>query len=84
MNDTNEMGFPLSSHARGSGCPSRVYPGDAGLDLQAASEATILPGERCVIETGLHVEIPRGYVGFILPRSATPRSTGSPTWTPPA
>jgi dUTP pyrophosphatase len=65
----NEINLPVVIEREGIRLPSRVYPGDAGLDLQAASEATIPPGERRVIETGLHVEIPRGYVGFILPRS---------------
>jgi dUTP pyrophosphatase len=69
MSDANGISLPVIIEREGIGLPARVYPGDAGLDLQAAGEATILPGERCVIETGLHVEIPRGYVGFILPRS---------------
>ncbi len=49
--------------------PTRAYPGDAGLDLQAARDVTIPPGERCLVETGLRVEIPTGYVGLIVPRS---------------
>lgn len=49
--------------------PERVFPGDAGLDLQAAREVRIPPGERCVVETGVRVEIPAGYVGLIVPRS---------------
>jgi dUTP pyrophosphatase len=49
--------------------PTKAYPGDAGLDLQAASDAVIPPGERCVVETGLRVEIPAGHVGLVLPRS---------------
>jgi dUTP pyrophosphatase len=49
--------------------PQQAYEGDAGVDL-AACEATVLePGARAVIETGLAVEIPEGYAGFVLPRS---------------
>lgn len=69
MSDASDISLPVIIEREGIRLPSRVYPGDAGLDLQAAREATILPGERCVVETGLRVEIPRGYVGFILPRS---------------
>ena len=69
MSDVSEIGLPVVITHEGIRLPSRVYPGDAGLDLQAASGATIPPGERCVVETGVRVEIPRGYVGFILPRS---------------
>lgn len=69
MSDVNEIGLPVIVEREGIRLPARVYPGDAGLDLQAASAATIPPGERCVVETGIRVEIPRGYVGLIVPRS---------------
>jgi dUTP pyrophosphatase len=49
--------------------PQQAYEGDAGVDL-AACEGTVLePGSRAVIPTGLAVEIPAGYAGFVLPRS---------------
>jgi len=49
--------------------PQQAYEGDAGVDL-AACEGTVLePGARAVIATGLAVEIPDGYAGFVLPRS---------------
>jgi dUTP pyrophosphatase len=67
--DANGIALPVIVEREGIRLPSRVYPGDAGLDLQAASAAEIPPGERCVVETGVRVEIPPGYVGFILPRS---------------
>ncbi len=69
MRDTNDIELPMIIECDGVEMPSRAYPGDAGLDLQAASEALIPPGERCVVKTGLRVEIPRGYVGLIVPRS---------------
>jgi dUTP pyrophosphatase len=49
--------------------PSRAYPGDAGLDLYALEEATLAPGERASIGTGIAVEIPDGHAGLVLPRS---------------
>jgi dUTP diphosphatase len=49
--------------------PSRVHEGDAGLDLHAAEAATLPPGERASIATGVAVEIPPGHAGLVLPRS---------------
>jgi dUTP pyrophosphatase len=49
--------------------PSQAYVGDAGLDLAACDRHEVGPGERAVIATGLAVEIPEGYAGFVLPRS---------------
>jgi dUTP pyrophosphatase len=49
--------------------PTRAYPGDAGLDLYALEEATLAPGERASIGTGIAVEIPDGEAGLVLPRS---------------
>jgi dUTP pyrophosphatase len=43
--------------------------GDAGLDLHAVEPATIGPGERASIGTGIAVEIPPGHAGLVLPRS---------------
>lgn len=53
----------------GAVVPSRAYDGDAGLDLAACDGATLLPGERAVVGTGIAVEIPEGYAGFVQPRS---------------
>jgi len=49
--------------------PTRAYPGDAGLDLYAAEAASIAPGHRTSIATGIAVEIPEGRAGLVLPRS---------------
>jgi dUTP diphosphatase len=49
--------------------PRQAYGGDAGVDLAACEAAVLDPGGRAVIETGLAVEIPEGYAGFVLPRS---------------
>jgi dUTP pyrophosphatase len=49
--------------------PTRAYPGDAGLDLHALDEATLGPGQRASIPTGIAVEIPDGHAGLVLPRS---------------
>lgn len=49
--------------------PRYAHPGDAGLDLCAAEAATIAPGERAAITTGLRIAVPRGWVGLVHPRS---------------
>lgn len=49
--------------------PSQAYDGDAGLDLAACEGATLGPGERAIVGTGIAVEIPEGYAGFVQPRS---------------
>lgn len=49
--------------------PSHAYRGDAGLDLTTCEPIELLPGERAVVPTGLAVEIPPGYAGFVQPRS---------------
>ena len=49
--------------------PEQAYEGDAGMDLAACEAVTIEPGERAVVPTGLAIEIPAGYAGFVQPRS---------------
>jgi dUTP pyrophosphatase len=49
--------------------PNQAYEGDAGLDLVACESLTLQPGERAVVPTGIAVEIPDGYAGFVQPRS---------------
>src|SRR5690349_2937124 len=49
--------------------PSRAHPGDAGLDLHAAEDVALKPGERASVATGIAIAIPDGYAGFVVPRS---------------
>lgn len=49
--------------------PNQAYEGDAGLDLAACEGVLLAPGERAVVPTGIAVEIPEGYAGFVQPRS---------------
>lgn len=49
--------------------PSYAHEGDAGLDLYSATDATLKPGERAAISTGIAVAIPEGFAGFVQPRS---------------
>jgi dUTP pyrophosphatase len=49
--------------------PTRAHPGDAGLDLYALEAASLEPGQRASVGTGIAVEIPPGQAGLVLPRS---------------
>lgn len=49
--------------------PSRGHLTDAGLDLRAANTAVIPVKQSRVIGTGVHVNIPAGYVGYLHIRS---------------
>jgi dUTP pyrophosphatase len=49
--------------------PTRAHDDDAGLDLYAAEAATLAPGARAIVATGIAVEIPERHAGLVLPRS---------------
>lgn len=49
--------------------PEYASDGCAGADLRASEAATLAPGQRALVPTGLHVAIPPGHVGLIWPRS---------------
>jgi dUTP diphosphatase len=49
--------------------PSRAHDDDAGYDLRAAEAATLPPGARASVGTGVAVAIPEGHAGLVLPRS---------------
>ena len=49
--------------------PAYGSEGAAGADLRAAEDVILAPGARAALATGVHVEIPPGYVGLVWPRS---------------
>ena len=51
--------------------PTRAHAMDAGLDLRCAHRFGVIlkPGERHLVDTGVKVAIPPGYVGLVHPRS---------------
>ena len=53
----------------GARLPERAHPGDAGLDLFAAADVDIPPGEARLVGTGLAIELPPRTEGQIRPRS---------------
>jgi dUTP pyrophosphatase len=49
--------------------PAYAHPGDAGLDLCAAVAASLEPGERKLVGTGLSIELPPNTEAQVRPRS---------------
>jgi dUTP pyrophosphatase len=49
--------------------PSYARPGDAGMDVCAAEEVVLRPGQTVLVPTGLKMAIPEGYEIQIRPRS---------------
>jgi dUTP pyrophosphatase len=50
--------------------PSYASPGDAGIDLYARIDVTLVAGGgRVLVPTGLAIAVPAGHGGFVLPRS---------------
>lgn len=53
----------------GAKMPTRAHADDAGLDLYSRENRVIYPHSSATFDTGVHVEIPRGYVGMIKSKS---------------
>ena len=53
----------------GAKMPTRAHADDAGLDLYSRENMVIYPHSSATFDTGVHVEIPRGYVGMIKSKS---------------
>lgn len=53
----------------GAYVPERAHPNDAGLDLRSMENKYVSPGEFVKFDTGVHVQIPKGYVGLITSKS---------------
>lgn len=56
----------LSKHATE---PTKEHPGDLGIDLYSAEQVSLQPGESKLVGTGIAVEFPIGFGGFIKDRS---------------
>ena len=49
--------------------PTRNYSTDAGLDLYALEDVSIVPGDIGKVKTGVAIAIPKNHVGLIMDRS---------------
>src|SRR3546814_12120504 len=56
-------------HGEGLPAPAYTTDGAAGMDVVAAEERTLAPGQRHAVATGFAVAIPHGYEIQVRPRS---------------
>lgn len=49
--------------------PAKAHPDDAGFDLFAMEDAIVPTRDFSKIPTGVHIEIPKGYVGLVTSKS---------------
>ena len=56
-------------HGQGLPAPSYATDGAAGLDVVAAEDVTLAPGQRHAVATGFSIAIPEGYEVQVRPRS---------------
>ena len=49
--------------------PESAHAADAGFDLRTPTDFFVEPGGYAIINTGVHVAIPEGYVGFLKSKS---------------
>lgn len=54
---------------KGAKMPQRAHSTDAGMDIFSREEKTIKAGGAASFDTGVHIEIPTGYVGFLKSKS---------------
>ncbi|MCX7749509.1 MAG: dUTP diphosphatase [Clostridia bacterium] len=59
----------------GAVLPSYAKPGDAGMDVYAAEDIMIRPGETVIVPTGIKFAIPEGYEIQVRPRSGISLNT---------
>ncbi len=53
----------------GAVMPTKAHETDAGFDLYCRKSVYIPPAGSCVFDTGVHIAIPEGYVGFLKSKS---------------
>jgi dUTP pyrophosphatase len=56
-------------HGQGLALPAYATDGAAGMDVLAAEDVTLAPGQRHAVATGLALAIPQGYEIQVRPRS---------------
>jgi dUTP pyrophosphatase len=56
--------------------PQKAHAGDLGYDLFSSEVTAIFPGETKVVKTGIAIQFPAGYGGFIKDRSSVATKKG--------
>jgi dUTP pyrophosphatase len=63
----------LSEYAQ---LPQKAHAGDLGYDLFSNEGTAVFPGETKVVKTGIAIQFPAGYGGFIKDRSSVATKKG--------
>lgn len=53
----------------GAKMPTKAHEDDAGFDIYSTMRTWCYPGNSIIIDTGVHVQIPHGYVGMLKSKS---------------
>lgn len=61
--------IPIEKCHEDAKVPVYVHKGDAGMDIYAVEDITLVPGETKIIPTGLKIALPLGYELQVRPRS---------------
>ena len=61
---------------RGAYMPERAYPTDAGADLRTPYRFILRAGEFKSIDTGVHIEVPEGYMAEVRSKSGLMTKSG--------
>jgi dUTP pyrophosphatase len=71
MTETVPIRVTVEPEARDLPLPRYETGHSAGMDLRAAiaADLVLLPGERCLVPTGLRIELPEGFEAQVRPRS---------------
>lgn len=62
----NQMNIVLDD---GATIPARAHETDAGYDLCAIGDRLIAAQSSAVIDTGVHIQLPKGYAGLLVSKS---------------
>ncbi|MBR6088574.1 MAG: hypothetical protein IKP86_01480 [Anaerolineaceae bacterium] len=57
--------------------PTRKHPDDAGIDFYAYESSIVPPHMFRTVKTGITMEIPKGYVGLLMPKSRNDHILGA-------
>lgn len=69
MSDPLPISIARLPHGAGLPLPAYATAGAAGLDIVAAEDVTLKPGDRHAVATGFAIAIPHGYEVQVRPRS---------------
>jgi dUTP pyrophosphatase len=67
--------FP-SEHIEDAALLQPAHDGDAGVDLYAADDLVIAPGQRILARTGISIAVPQGFEAQVRPRSGNALKLG--------